>query len=82
MQMIRVEKYIDGICQEQFSVPVSLVRFLAGLLPVSARWRLRLKGIDLDAMVTASRGAPAAIQWIDVTEKGVAKRIRLTTSAK
>lgn len=72
-----IEKYVDGIWVEKIQLPAAPLRFLAGLLPARARRDLRRHGLDLEALLndTASFSGP---HWMDIEEKKVAKRIRIS----
>ncbi len=76
MTSIHIEKYVDGICEEHLRVPVGPVKVMAKLLPGSVYRELRRKGIDLLALLDEPGSAP--VQWLDVREGDVAKRIRIT----
>lgn len=77
MSTVIIEKYVDGIWVEKIQLPAAPLRFLAGLLPDRARRDLRRHGLDVEALLNdaASSSGP---QWMDVEEKKVAKRIRIS----
>lgn len=77
MSTVIIEKYVDGIRKEELRLPAAPLRLLARFLPGSARRGLSGHGLDLDALLNgpASSSAP---QWIDIEEKKVKKRIRIT----
>jgi hypothetical protein len=76
MRTIHIEKYVDGVRQEAITLPLAPLRFLVGLLPQRARRELERQGLDLQALFDDT---PAPLtQWMDVKEKGLAKRIRIT----
>lgn len=77
MSTIFIEKYVDGMQQEMISVPVGPVRFLAGFLPGRAKLELSRRGLDLDALLD-ERAVEPAVQWMDVHEGEVAKKIRIS----
>ncbi|PYB71825.1 MULTISPECIES: hypothetical protein [Rhizobium] len=77
MSTIIIEKFVDGICVEELQVPAGPVQFLAGLLPRKAREELLRHGLDIEGLLKD----PAAFdtpQWLDVEEKQVAKRVRIS----
>lgn len=76
MSTIIIEKYVDGIREEQLRLPAAPVRLLARFLPGSARRSLLGQGLDLDTLLKgpASSSEP---QWMDIEEKKVKKRIRI-----
>jgi hypothetical protein len=78
MKTIHIEKYVDGIRQEELNLPVGPVRFLAGLLPNDMFRQLQQQGLDVEALLSEPNSSEA--QWLDVTEGGVAKRIRVSCS--
>ncbi len=78
MKTIHIEKYVDGIRQEELSLPVGPIRFIAGLLPNDTFRQLQQRGLDIDALLSEPHGGEA--QWLEVTEGGVAKRIRVSCS--
>lgn len=77
MSTLRIEKYVDGICVEDMNLPLAPLQFLAGLLPPQARRDLRRQGLDVDALLSDAAAA-APVQWLDVEEGRVAKRIRFS----
>ena len=80
MKAIHIQKYVNGLCEEELTIPVAPVRFLAGLMPDRARHELLRHGLDLDALLDdAAEGTPT--QWLDIEEKQVAKRIRITRTS-
>jgi hypothetical protein len=79
MRMIRIEKFVDDVPQEQFSVPLGVARAAGPLLPGKALGQLREHGLDLDALLKDA-GTGSAEQWLDVREGGVQKRVRITVT--
>ncbi|MEN5081690.1 hypothetical protein ABE438_04320 [Bosea sp. TWI1241] len=77
MSTVVIEKYVDGVRVEEFQVPTAPLRLLARLLPAGARRGLLRHGLDLDTLLDDSRPHEGA-QWMDVEEKLVAKRIRIS----
>lgn len=77
MSTVIIEKYVDGICVEELRLPAAPLQFLAGLLPTKARRELRRHGLDLEELLHDAAPASRA-QWMDIEEKQVAKRIRIT----
>lgn len=76
MSTVIIEKYVDGVCVEEMQLPAGPLRFLAGLLPSSAHRELFRHGIDLDTLLNEPQSSGA--QWLDIEEKQVAKRVRIT----
>ncbi|MCJ8148657.1 hypothetical protein [Shinella sedimenti] len=77
MSTITIEKYVDGIRVEELKLPTAPLRFVAGLLPARARRELLQHGLDIDALLYGATPSPEP-QWMDVEEKNVAKRIRIS----
>ncbi len=76
MSTIMIEKYKDGVCVEKLQLPAAPVRCLARLLPSKARHALLSHGLDLTVLLNdISRSEP---QWMEITEKNVVKRIRIS----
>ncbi|MET3927537.1 hypothetical protein [Devosia sp. 2618] len=78
MMMVSVDKYVEGKRETGFSVPVGLVRVMSGLLPAAARRGLAGRGIYVDEMIAASTNEAPFSRWVNVTEHGVEKAIKLT----
>ena len=77
MKAIHIEKYVDGICEERLTLPVAPIKFLAGLIPDQARRQLLRQGLDLGALLDDT-GDVALTQWLDIEEKQIAKRVRIS----
>ncbi len=77
MSTVVIEKYVDGICVEEMQLPAAPLRFLAGLLPAGAKRQLFGQGLDIEALLNEDSRS-AGVQWMDVQEKQVAKRIRIS----
>lgn len=77
MKTIRIEKYVDGICQKQLKAPRVLVAFLARLLPARAKQDLQNRGLDLDALLD-DKNKPHTTQCFEVREGKVDKRIKIS----
>lgn len=77
MSTVIIEKYVDGIWVEKIQLPAAPLRFLAGLLPARARRDLRRHGLDLEALLNDA-AAVSGPHWMDIEEKKVAKRIRIS----
>lgn len=77
MKLIRIEKFVDNVPQEQVTLPAGILRFLARFLPAQARSQLLAQNIDLDMLLN---GGEPGVQWLDVEEAGVRKRIKITIS--
>ena len=77
MSTVIIEKYIDGVSVEKQQVPAALLRFVSGLLPSSAYRQLLRHGLDIDTLLN-EQVADSEPQWMDIKEKGVTKRIRIS----
>lgn len=77
MTTILIEKYVEGACVEELRIPVGPLQFVAGLLPGSAFQELQRQGLNLDALLNETN-PDRAVQWLDVEEKNVRKRIRIS----
>lgn len=77
MSTVIIEKYVDGVPVETFQVPAAPLQLLARLLPAGARRGLLRRGLDIDALLGDAQSY-AGDQWIDVEEKRVAKRVRIS----
>lgn len=77
MSTLIIEKYVDGICVEKLQLPVTPLQLLAKLLPSKARRDMLRHGLDIDALLN---DPPTTFteQWLEVEEKKVAKRIRIS----
>lgn len=77
MSTVLIEKFVDGICVEKLQLPVTPLQLLARLLPAKARRDMLRHGLDIDALL---KDPPTSFteQWLDVEEKKVAKRIRIS----
>ena len=80
MLRVSVEKYVEGRQEAAFSLPLGVVRFAAGILPQAAKQGLLNSGIYLDEMADARESDAPYSRWIEVSEKGVTKAIKLTVS--
>ena len=77
MSTVLIEKFVDGICVEKLQLPVTPLQLLARLLPAKARRDMLRHGLDIDALLN---DPPTSFteQWLDVEEKKVAKRVRIS----
>lgn len=79
MSTVIIEKFVDGICVETLQLPAAPLQFMARLLPVMARQDLLRHGLDIEALLNAPASSSAP-QWMDIEEKKVAKRVRISRS--
>ncbi|MCX2698232.1 MULTISPECIES: hypothetical protein [Ochrobactrum] len=77
MNFILIEKYVDGICVEQFKLPAAPLKFLSRLLPNRALRELQHRGLDIIALLNDT-DQNAAVQWMEVGEGKTVKRIRIS----
>ncbi|MDH7804799.1 MULTISPECIES: hypothetical protein [unclassified Rhizobium] len=77
MSIIIIEKYVDGNRVEVLQFPAAPLRFLARLLPVKIRSGLLRRGLDIDTLLNGSTPSFTP-QWMEIEEKKVAKRIRIS----
>lgn len=75
MARVRFEKFVDGVREQSFAIPMFALRLFVWLLPASAMSGLHAKGLDLRAIVNAGRDGVFYRKAIEIREHGVDKRL-------
>ncbi len=75
MARLMIEKFAEGQLDKKIAVPLFLLHSARRILPAAAIRSLKDKGIDLDALYTASCSGQAYQTVLDVREKHINKTI-------
>jgi len=78
MKSLIIEKSTKDHYQETIKVPMFILGGLARILPEGALSSLAAKGFDLKEILSAGKDAVNFTKAIDVVEKNIAKKIRLS----
>jgi len=80
MIRVRFEKFVGDMREQMFTVPIFVLRLAVWLLPASAVRALLQKGLDLRAILAASRSGSFYRCELEVREKQVEKRLVVSLS--
>ncbi len=78
MRSLMIEKNAENSYQETIKVPMFIIEILTKVLPGSGLSSLAAKGLDLKEITAAGKDGVKFTKTIDVVEKNVATKIRLS----
>lgn len=78
MKVLLIDKSIDGAPQETIKVPIFVLKILLKILPAKGNSLLADMSFDIGEIIEACGIGSKFIKTINVTEKGVEKKVVLS----